>query len=66
MEYKYSARIYWQHYDPKTHFNDVCIWVMETFGLPGNDNYITAPHEDYMDFIFVKECDLIHFKLRWY
>jgi hypothetical protein len=47
-----------------TAWNEICIWCMENYGLPG-DNYTWHAHTDYMRFDFYNEKDAVHFMLRW-
>lgn len=60
-----SVRLDWrQGYDTTEAWNDICIWAIEQFGLPGN-RFTWHATEDHMDFDFVDERDAIHFELRW-
>jgi hypothetical protein len=45
-------------------WDTVCIWTLETFGLPG-DRFTTHPTEYYMDFVFISKQDAEIFTLRW-
>lgn len=45
-------------------WNQVCIWAIEEFGLPG-DKYKTELTEDYMIFDFNKKEDAALMLLRW-
>lgn len=45
-------------------WNDVCIWAIDQFGLPGN-KFEWHAHKDYMQFLFKDEVDAIYFILRW-
>ena len=47
-----------------THWDDVCIYAIERFGLPG-DKYITDISADSMTWLFKSEKDALMFKLRW-
>ena len=58
-------RIPWKNGDTVSSWNETCIWAMEHFGLPSNQNYECHCTEDYMDFWFVYEKDAIRFALRW-
>jgi hypothetical protein len=58
------VRIPWKKGDIINNWDETCAWAMEHYGLPG-DKFTTHPTEDYMDFYFDKECDAIHFELRW-
>ena len=45
-------------------WDTVCIWTLETYGLPG-DRFTTHPTEHYMDFLFYNKHDAEIFTLRW-
>jgi hypothetical protein len=47
-----------------THWDDVCIYAIEHFGLPG-DKYITDISADSMTWLFKSQQDALLFKLRW-
>ena len=53
-----------QFWDTVSQWEEVCVWALEQFGLPG-DRYTTHPVEYYMDFVFRDSRDAIYFKLRW-
>lgn len=57
------VRIPWQVNHDIHQWNKICVWAVETFGLPG-DKYETHATEEFMDFYFVDERDAIHFELR--
>lgn len=46
-------------------WNDVCIWAMEQFGLPGSQTYTVNFTDEYLIFSFDKEEDAILMILRW-
>jgi hypothetical protein len=55
----------WVHgYDDIPMWDEICIWTIEQFGLPGN-KFEWHPKEDNMEFYFYDERDAIHFSLRW-
>ena len=58
------VRIPWKKGDTINNWDETCAWAIEQYGLPG-DKFTTHPTKDYMDFYFDKECDAIHFELRW-
>jgi hypothetical protein len=60
----HCIRICWQKGDTITNWDEICIWAIEQFGLPGT-KFTSHPTEDYMDFLFSDEKDAIHFSLRW-
>lgn len=58
------VRIPWRRGDTIFRWDEMCVWAIEQFGLPG-DRYITHPTEEYMDFVFQRSEDAIYFKLKW-
>lgn len=61
----HSVRIPWRDTEEYiSAWNDICIWAIETFGLPGV-KFVWHPHDDYMDFVFEDERDATLFLLRW-
>jgi hypothetical protein len=58
------VRIPWKKGDTVSDWDSTCVWVLEQFGLPGN-NYHAHCTENYMDFVFNDERDAIYFSLRW-
>lgn len=60
-----SIRLEWrQGTDTTEAWNDICIWAIEQFGLPGN-RFTWHATESHMDFDFTDEKDAVHFMLRW-
>ena len=53
-----------QETDTTEAWNEICIWAIEQFGLPGNRFTWHATH-DRMLFDFTDEKDAIQFMLRW-
>lgn len=45
-------------------WTNMCVWVMENYGLPG-DNYTTKVSKDYMIFKFKNKEDAMVTALRW-
>jgi hypothetical protein len=45
-------------------WNEVCIWAIEYFGLPG-DRFETRANVNYMEFIFKSRKDALLMALRW-
>ena len=45
-------------------WNEICAWVVEQFGLPG-DRYVTHPNTDEMKFLFKNAKDYEWMVLRW-
>jgi hypothetical protein len=60
----HCIRICWQKGDTITNWDEICIWAIEQFGLPGT-KFTAHPTQDHMDFLFSDEKDAIHFSLRW-
>jgi hypothetical protein len=63
--FKYSVRKNWTlGQDTTQWWNSVCIWVIEEYGLPG-DNYVTELSSDYMIFKFKEKEHAMITALRW-
>ena len=61
----YKVKLTWKiGQDTTEWWNHVCAWVVEEYGLPGN-NYKTELTEDYMIFKFEKQEDAAMTALRW-
>lgn len=60
MELTYPVKIYWKNGDSISSWDQTCITLVETFGLPGNQNYTTSFTENYLQINFLKEQDAIH------
>lgn len=56
----YPVKIYWMNGNTVSSWDQTCITLMETFGLPGNQNYTTTFSENYLQINFEKESDAIH------
>lgn len=64
-EYKYHVRINWgAGADSIDAWDDIAIWVIETFGLPG-DKYITDMSPDWMAWSFRDERNAFLMRLRF-
>jgi hypothetical protein len=62
---QYPVRIPWCNTNGDiAPWDAVCVWTLETFGLPG-DRFTTHPTENYMDFVFYNKQDAEIFALRW-
>ena len=69
-----SIKITWQNDHTMGYWNEVCIWALEQFGLPG-DRYttrlystrwnITHAETEHMVFEFKNTVDAEFFALRW-
>ena len=63
--YNYTVRKNWKlGQDTDSWWNQVCIFVIENFGMPG-DNYITELSPDYMIFKFKEKEHAMITALRW-
>lgn len=61
----YKVKIVWKlGQDTDEWWNQVCIWAIEEYGLPG-DRYTTTLAEDYMIYNFTKQEDAVMTALRW-
>lgn len=63
-----NIRILCHDGDKITKWNQICMWLIKYFGIPGPSpgaKYITSATEDYMDFMFKNENDAVLFALRW-
>ena len=47
-----------------TQWNDISIWCIETFGLPG-EKYITDISTDHMTWFFKSDKDAVFMKLKY-
>ena len=64
-QFEYAVRKNWQlGQDINDWWNAVCVWVLETYGLPG-DKYITELSTDYMIFKFKEKEHAMIMALRW-
>ena len=61
----YKVKIDWKlGQDSNEWWNQVCIWAIEEFGLPGG-KYKTELTEDYMIFNFEEQENAAVMALRW-
>lgn len=51
-------------HDKNFNWNEACAWVVENFGLPG-ENFVTHSSENQMKFLFKHEAHAIMTTLRW-
>lgn len=64
-QYQYQVRKDWKlGQDTDEWWNCMCIWVIETYGLPGG-NYVTELSSDYMIFKFKEQEHAMITALRW-
>jgi len=61
---QHVVRIPWRHNDTISRWDEVCIWAIEQFGLPGQ-RYTTHPTSEHMDFAFESSQDAVYFTLKW-
>ena len=61
---QHVVRIPWRYNDTISRWDEVCIWAIEQFGLPGN-RYTTHPTSDHMDFVFESSRDAVYLTLKW-
>ena len=60
-----TVRISWSRtYDNSKMWNEVCVWAIEMFGLPG-DRFIATANVNYMDFVFTNKHDALIMGLKW-
>ena len=63
--HNYSVKKKWTlGQDTDAWWNTVCVWVIENYGLPG-DNYITELSKDYMIFKFNEKEHAMIAAIRW-
>ena len=59
------VKIHWsREFENEKMWNEVCIWAIEYFGLPG-DRFETRANVNYMEFIFKSHKDALLMALRW-
>jgi hypothetical protein len=60
-----TVRIPWTiKTDNEGYWNEVCIWAIDHFGLPGQ-RFQTHANIDYMDFVFNSNKDALLMSLMW-
>jgi hypothetical protein len=57
-----DIKVDWKNRDTIPDWNEKCIRVIESFGLPGN-KYMTQVTEDYMIFSFIEAEDALMARL---
>jgi len=60
----YSVKLNWENNPQMKHWNEVCAWTVEHFGLPGH-RYKTEITENYMIWNFIEQQDQLIFTLAW-
>ena len=64
MQHPYTIIIPWRYGDTIESWDQMCIWVVEQFGLPG-DRFSFRPSRNDMKFSFRSQQDAVFFALRW-
>jgi hypothetical protein len=60
-----TVRIPWsRNYDNEYKWNEVCVWAIKMFGLPG-DRFQTHANVHYMDFVFKSNKDALMMAIQW-
>jgi hypothetical protein len=60
-----TVRIPWNRdRDNEYRWNEVCVWVTELFGLPG-DRYLRHANVNYIEYVFTSNKDALLMSLRW-
>ncbi len=60
-----TVRIHWgREFENEVHWNEVCAWAIEMFGLPG-ERFETHANVNYMEFVFKDRKDALIMCLRW-
>jgi len=60
-----TVRIAWgREFDNEQRWNDICVWAIEHFGLPG-DRFHSHANIIYMDFVFKSNKDALMMALMW-
>ena len=63
--FPYPVTIMWgPGAENETQWNDISIWCVETFGLPG-DRYITDISTEHMTWFFRQDQDAVFMKLKY-
>ena len=63
--YNYPVTIMWGvGAENETQWNDISIWCVETFGLPG-DRYITDISTEHMTWFFRSDQDAVFMQLKY-
>jgi len=63
--YNWPVTILWgAGAENETQWNDISIWAIETFGLPG-DRYITDISTQHMTWLFRTDQDAVFMKLKY-
>lgn len=63
--YEWPVTILWgAGAENETQWNDISVWCIETFGLPG-DRYITDISTEHMTWFFRSDQDAVFMKLKF-
>jgi hypothetical protein len=64
-EFSYPVTILWgAGAENETQWNDISVWCIETFGLPGN-RYVTDISTEHMTWFFKRAQDAVFMKLKF-
>jgi hypothetical protein len=63
QKYLYRVHVPWTDQSNRW-WDEVCIWAIETYGLPG-DQYVTELSAEYMNFDFKDRNDAFIMSLTW-
>ncbi len=63
-KYTHPVRLDWENNPYMEHWNEVCAWTVEHFGLPGH-KYRTEINKDYMIWFFEDQQDQLIMTLAW-
>ena len=64
VKHPYVVTVPWRRGDTMEYWDQMCVWVVEQFGLPG-DRFMFHPSANDMDFCFRNSEDAVFFSLRW-
>ena len=65
VEFAHPVTILWgAGAENETQWNDIAVWVLETFGLPGNC-YITDISAEHMTWFFKSDKDAVFMQLKF-
>lgn len=62
IDYKYKVIVPWKSGDTITRWDEICIFAIEKFGLPGY-RFKTDLDENQMTFCFINKDDAVYFSL---
>jgi hypothetical protein len=62
--FAYPVTLMWDTNPSMEHWNEICAWTVEHFGLPGNQ-YQAEISTEYMTWFFTNSQDQLIFSLAW-